>query len=113
MSGPREFLTCLLPELKAAAPDSSSALPEWINSYESLYKYSVENSEEFWSLIAKRRLLWFKEFDQVTNAREFNGEAFKLEWFLNGKLNVSGRPHDPSRKLLFLRALPDFLAFHF
>ena len=89
MSEPREFLTCLLPELNATEP-GSIALPEWINSYDSLYKYSVENSEEFWSVIAKRRLLWFKEFDRVTNAAEFNEDSFKLEWFLNGKLNVSG-----------------------
>ena len=88
MSEPRDFLTCLLPELKSAQP-GSSVLPAWINSYESLYKYSIENPEEFWSLIAKRRLLWFKEFDRATNTTEFNGDSFQLEWFINGKLNIS------------------------
>lgn len=92
MSEPREFLTCLLPELKNAETSEgcSSVLPAWINSYESLYKYSIENTEEFWSLIAKRRLQWFKEFDSVTNTTEFNGDSeFRLEWFGNGKLNVA------------------------
>ena len=78
----RSFLTANLPEL--------SEFPKNINSHESLYKFSIENRELFWSTIAKRRINWFKEFTQVTSG-SFGDEDFRLKWFADGKLNVTGK----------------------
>ena len=78
----RSFLTASLPEL--------SEFPKRINNPESLYKFSIENRELFWSTIAKRRINWFKEFTQVTSG-SFDDENFRLKWFADGKLNVSGK----------------------
>ena len=77
----RSFLTANVPEL--------SEFPSTINSHESLYKFSIENRELFWSTIAKRRINWYKEFTQVTSG-SFSDEDFRLKWFADGKLNVSG-----------------------
>lgn len=75
------FLTTDLAEL--------SSFPDTIKSHESLYKYSIEKREEFWQVIARNRLEWVQDFDQVTSG-EFSDEDFALKWFINGKLNVSG-----------------------
>jgi hypothetical protein len=77
----RKFLTASFDEL--------NLLPKAIDSHEKLYKYSIDDSEQFWSCIAKNRLEWFKIFDKTTNGA-FGDENFSLKWFINGKLNVSG-----------------------
>lgn len=65
--------------------------PKEINSYESLHKFSLEQNELFWGTLAKSRLEWYQLFDKVKEG-DFNDniDSFKLKWFLNGKLNVSG-----------------------
>lgn len=69
-------------------PAEIGQLSDKITDYESLYKYSVENRELFWGTLAKNRLEWFTEFDQITSG-DFNDPECKIQWFLNGKLNVS------------------------
>jgi acetyl-CoA synthetase len=76
----RNFLTASFPELKK--------FPKTINSYESLHQFSVENPKQFWGTIARDRLEWFKDFEQVTTG-DFNDSNFNLKWFINGKINVS------------------------
>lgn len=78
----RTFLNTTFPEL--------SQLPKSIDSYEKLHDYSINNSEEFWSIVAKNRLEWHKPFDQTLSGR-FDDKDFHLKWFVNGKLNVSGK----------------------
>lgn len=70
-------------------PAEIGQLSDKIIDYESLYKYSIESSDTFWSTLAKNRLEWFSEFDEVTTG-SFNDPEANLKWFLNGKLNVSG-----------------------
>lgn len=83
MEGSTKFLTSNFPEL--------SKFPNEIDSYEKLYKFSLENNSQFWEVLAKTRLEWFNMFDQVNNNSKFSQlEDFKLKWFLNGKINVSG-----------------------
>lgn len=78
----RTFLTAKFPEL--------SEFPRSIKSYEDLHRYSVENSDHFWETLAKHRLDWFKPFTKVNNGAKFSDlENFDLQWFLDGKLNVS------------------------
>lgn len=69
-------------------PAEIGQLSDKITDYESLYKYSIESSDTFWSTLAKNRLEWFSEFDEVTTG-SFNDPEANLKWFLNGKLNVS------------------------
>ena len=71
----------------------STSIPEFednlaINSYKDLYQFSLTNSEEFWSTLARSRLRWFKDFGTVKDCDINEG---RIAWFLDGKLNVSGR----------------------
>ena len=52
-----------------------------------IYKESLENPEAFWGDLARNRLRWMKEFDQVMDCDMNEG---RLSWFNGGKLNVSG-----------------------
>lgn len=65
--------------------------PREINSYESLYKFSLEKNDLFWTKLGKTRLDWFQLFDKVREG-DFTKDVdwFDLKWFVNGKLNVSG-----------------------
>eukprot|EP00914_Ancora_sagittata_P013242 GHVO01025759.1.p1 GENE.GHVO01025759.1~~GHVO01025759.1.p1 ORF type:complete len:122 (+),score=3.61 GHVO01025759.1:157-522(+) len=58
-----------------------------INSYHDLHRFSIENPREFWGTLAKSRLRWREDFDNVMDCDMDQG---KIEWFLNGKLNVAG-----------------------
>ena len=80
--GLRSFLTTPFPEL--------NEFPKSIDTYEKLYQFSIENSEKFWSTVARSRIDWIKDFDKVTTG-SFSDKEFNLKWFLNGKLNVSGK----------------------
>ena len=53
--------------------------------YETAYKKSVEQPEEFWASIAEH-FIWKKKWDKVLN---WNFEEPKIEWFINGKLNIT------------------------
>jgi hypothetical protein len=76
------FLTCRFDELQY--------FPSSLTSYHDLQKFSLEENELFWSTIARKRLQWFHDFDQVKSG-DFNDKDFRLRWFIGGKINVSGR----------------------
>ena len=52
-----------------------------------LYEESLKNPEAFWGDLARRRLRWIKDFDQVMDCDMSKG-SFK--WFLGGVINVAG-----------------------
>lgn len=60
----------------------------WINhdQYLSLYKYSVEDPENFWAEQAKLFISWYKLWDKVLDW-DFNKGY--ISWFQGAKLNVS------------------------
>lgn len=90
MSSTRTFLTAEFPELKS--------FPKEINNYESLHRFSLEQSDLFWSTLAKSRLDWIKPFTKVREG-DFDKnsvDSFDLKWFVNGKLNVSGNKQKTS-----------------
>lgn len=53
--------------------------------YQSDYKKSVEDPEGFWSDVASS-FYWRKKWDKVL---EWNFKDPKIEWFINGKLNIT------------------------
>ncbi len=55
----------------------------YLNKYLQFYQFSIENSEDFWSIQANI-LPWFKKWDKVL---ESNGNFHK--WFIGGLLNAS------------------------
>ena len=56
-------------------------------NHAALYEESLKNPQRFWGDLARRRLLWMKEFDQVMDCDMQEG---KISWFNGGKLNVTG-----------------------
>jgi hypothetical protein len=59
-----------------------------------VYEFSIKNPHLFWDKIAKSRVRWFKEFDEVCNTnslKSFTDENFDVKWFSGGKLNATGR----------------------
>ncbi|MBE8718756.1 acetate--CoA ligase [Cellvibrio polysaccharolyticus] len=54
--------------------------------YKSMYDASINNPDEFWSEQARQFLTWQKPWTQVTRSDLRKG---KVEWFIDGKLNVS------------------------
>ena len=77
----KKILTSNFPEL--------NEFPGNVNDYRSLYEFSINNREQFWSTIARKRIEWISEFNEVTTG-EFDDPNFALKWFIGGKLNVSG-----------------------
>ena len=66
-------------------------------SHAALYEESLKHPEQFWGDLARRRLRWTKEFDQVMDC-DMNSGQFK--WFIGGVINVSGERRK-SRFMLF------------
>ncbi|HEY5996872.1 MAG TPA: acetate--CoA ligase [Candidatus Deferrimicrobiaceae bacterium] len=63
----------------------------WFNSradYERLYKWSVDNPDDFWAKVAEQQVTWFKKWDKVQDWK-FSKDEVYLKWFINGKLNIS------------------------
>ncbi len=56
-------------------------------NHAALYEESIENPRRFWGDLGRRRLKWFKMFDEVMECNMTKG-SFK--WFLGGKINASG-----------------------
>lgn len=56
-------------------------------NHAALYAESLENPERFWGDLARRRLRWIKEFDQVMDCDMQEG---RFKWFIGGTINVSG-----------------------
>jgi hypothetical protein len=62
-------------------------------NYDNCYAFSLKNPLLFWGKVAKARIQWFKEFDEVCNTdnlKSFLDENFRVKWFSGGKLNVTG-----------------------
>lgn len=55
------------------------------DQYKEVYAKSVAEPEQFWSEIADN-FTWRKKWDKVLN---WNFKEPKIEWFLNGKLNIT------------------------
>jgi len=55
-------------------------------NFDTLYQQSIKDPEVFWATQAER-LLWKKKWTKVKNT-SFTGDVH-IEWFCNGKLNVS------------------------
>lgn len=56
-----------------------------LEEYQNSYKKSIETPEIFWSEIAAE-FLWHKKWTTVLN---WNFKEPKIEWFVNGKLNIT------------------------
>ena len=52
------------------------------------YQESLKNPESFWDDLAKNRIRWMKDYDQVM---EVDMNTGSIKWFLGGVLNVSGK----------------------
>ena len=57
------------------------------------YRESVEDPDQFWGELARARLRWSTEFDRVQDCDLTQG---KLQWFIGGKINVSGELDEQS-----------------
>ena len=73
------------------------------SSYQARYQQSIENPEQFWREQAQK-IDWISPFTHVKNTN-FAADDFKIEWFKDGKLNVSANcldrhlkehPHKPA-----------------
>ncbi|MYC24940.1 MAG: acetate--CoA ligase [Gammaproteobacteria bacterium] len=56
------------------------------DEYDSLYRRSIEQPEEFWAEQAEANIDWFQDFSQVVEASFTEG---RFHWFRDGILNVS------------------------
>ena len=56
-----------------------------LDQYKKIYKESISNPDEFWSSIAER-VHWYKKWEKVSDV---DYKKAKINWFINGKLNVS------------------------
>lgn len=56
-----------------------------LEEYHQAYKNSVETPEKFWDEIAES-FVWRKKWDKTL---EWNFEEPKINWFINGKLNIT------------------------
>lgn len=54
-----------------------------VKDYESLYRYSIDNREEFWAAEAEK-LEWYKKWDKVF---DYSKKPF-FSWFAGGKTNI-------------------------
>ena len=60
-------------------------IPSNLEEYNKLYKYSVDNPEQFWSDVADS-FIWKKKWSKVL---DYDFSKPKFEWFVNGKLNIT------------------------
>ena len=54
--------------------------------YDTMYKQSIEDSDNFWAEQAEQNLTWFKKWDKV---QEWDFHTADIKWFEGGKLNVA------------------------
>lgn len=57
-----------------------------ITDYEYMYQQSVKEPEKFWSVQARKFLVWDQTFTKVNDCQKEEGI---VKWFTGGKLNVS------------------------
>ena len=55
-------------------------------TYEKLYRYSIEQPDQFWAEQAEKRLTWYKKWDNVHNSDLNEG---RIRWFEGAELNVA------------------------
>ena len=60
-------------------------IPSNLEEYNNLYKYSVDNPEQFWSDVADS-FIWKKKWSKVL---DYDFSKPKFEWFVDGKLNIT------------------------
>jgi len=60
-------------------------IPSNLEEYNTLYKYSVDNPEQFWSDVADS-FIWKKKWSKVL---DYDFSKPKFEWFVDGKLNIT------------------------
>ncbi len=75
-------------ESKVYPVPEAFASKAWIDaeSYETLYRRSVEDPEGFWAEQAERFLSWSRRWDRVL---DWNYEEPRIRWFEGGRLNVA------------------------
>lgn len=56
-----------------------------LGGYSDIYKYSIEENDDFWATLARSRLDWHKDFSKVSESSFREGQ---ISWFADGKLNV-------------------------
>src|SRR5919112_1017772 len=56
-----------------------------MEEYQATYQQSVDHPEEFWAGIAEN-FTWRQKWDKVL---DWNFEQPKVQWFVNGKLNIT------------------------
>jgi acetyl-CoA synthetase len=72
------------PELnKIYYPSKEVIKKATVKDYDSLYKKSIENREEFWAAEAKK-LDWFKKWDKVLD----DSDKPFYKWFTGGQINI-------------------------
>ena len=57
------------------------------NEYESLYRESITNNDQFWSKEADR-ISWIKKYSKIKDFT-YSKDEVQIKWFEDGKLNVS------------------------
>ena len=60
-------------------------IPSNLEEYNKLYKYSIDNPEQFWSDVADS-FIWKKKWSKVL---DYDFSKPKFEWFVDGKLNIT------------------------
>ena len=73
---------------KIFSPSAEWTKESHINSldqYKKVYKESILKPDEFWASIAER-VHWYKKWEKVSDV---DYKKAKINWFINGKLNVS------------------------
>ena len=70
----------------------STKFPEFqsnpqLQTHDQIYKFSLENPDQFWSTLARSRLQWSTDFDTIKDCDINEG---RIRWFLGGQLNASG-----------------------
>jgi acetyl-CoA synthetase len=81
-------ITSMMEETRKFFPSKEFVDQAYIKSreeYEAMWKESIENPEKFWGNIASE-LFWFKKWTKV-NQEDFKNA--KLEWFIDGKTNIT------------------------
>ncbi|PLX46584.1 MAG: acetate--CoA ligase [Deltaproteobacteria bacterium] len=65
-----------------------TALIKSREEYQRLYDESINDSDAFWTRMAKEQVTWFKDFDAVSDYKYSKDEVY-VKWFMGGKLNIS------------------------
>ena len=49
-----------------------------LGGYSEIYKYSIEKNDDFWEKLARSRLVWEKDFTEVSDSSFKDGEFYNL-----------------------------------